>query len=95
MQAPKSRTPSVLARAAKAAGREGQLYLAAQGADPTSWEQIRTNPNWIGDSAYFPERYGDTGIPAIIKLIKGEDPGPLLTNHEFVDKSNIDQIYPQ
>lgn len=81
--------------AAKAANRADQIWVAAQGADPTSYDQIRNNPNWIGDSAYFPDRYGDTGIPAIIKLINGEDPGPLLTQHFFVDKNNIDQYYPQ
>ena len=80
--------------AAKAANRADQIWLAAQGADPTSYNEIRNNPNWIGDSAYFPDRYGQTGIPAIIALINGQDPGPLLTNHVFIDKTTIDDYYP-
>ena len=30
--------------------------------------EIRNNPQWIGDTAYFPERYGSIVIPAIIDL---------------------------
>jgi ribose transport system substrate-binding protein len=81
--------------AAKAANRLDDIWLISQGADPTSWENIRTNDHWVGDSAYFPERYGSIGIPAIIKLINGEDPGDLLVKHEPVNRDNIDQIYPQ
>lgn len=81
--------------AAKAANRLDDIWLISQGADPTSWENIRTNDHWVGDSAYFPERYGSIGIPAIIKLINGEDPGDLLVKHEAVNRDNIDQIYPQ
>lgn len=81
--------------AAKAANRMDDIWLVSQGGDPTSWENIRTNEHWVGDSAYFPEKYGEIGIPAIIKLINGEDPGDLLIKHEAVNKGNIDQIYPQ
>lgn len=82
--------------AAKAQGREGDIWMASSGADPTSWTGIRENPNWIGDSAYFPEGYGNIGIPAIIKLINGEDvPAELLTEHVFISKDNIDEYYPQ
>lgn len=81
--------------AAKAANRLDNIWLISQGADPTSWENIRTNDHWVGDSAYFPEKYGQIGIPAIIKLINGEQPGDLLVKHEAVNRDNIDQIYPQ
>lgn len=81
--------------AAKAANRLDNIWLISQGADPTSWENIRTNDHWVGDSAYFPEKYGQIGIPAILKLINGEQPGDLLVKHEAVNRDNIDRIYPQ
>ncbi len=81
--------------AAKAQNRQGQIYGAAQGADPSSFSNIRSNPNWIGDTAYFPEHYGEICIPAIIALIKGKtEPADLFTKHVFVKKDNISQYYP-
>jgi ribose transport system substrate-binding protein len=66
----------------------------AQGADPSSWEQIQNNPNWIGDTAYFPERYGTIAIPAIIGLMKGQTvPPELFTQHAFINKDNFAEFY--
>ena len=80
--------------AAKAQGREKDLYIAGQGADPTSHCEIVNNPHWIGDTAYFPERYGEIAIPTAIKAAKGETmPEKLLVPHEFVSKDNIDEYY--
>ena len=62
--------------AARTAGREGDIFLAGQGADPTSHCEILNNPNWIADAAYFPERYGEIAVPYLIRAAKGEtDPG--------------------
>lgn len=80
--------------AAKSAGREGDIYIAAQGADPSAWCEIQNNPNWIGDAAYFPERYGEILIPNMIRAINGETiPELLYIPHELVDAANIDQVY--
>ena len=80
--------------AARTAGREGDVYMAGQGADPTAWCDIKNNPNWVGDVAYFPERYGEIGIPYLIKAVKGEEiPEDLLVPHQVVNKDNIDDIY--
>jgi ribose transport system substrate-binding protein len=81
--------------AAKAQNRQDQIFGVAQGADPSSFTDIRTNPNWIGDTAYFPERYGTICIPAIIALIKKQAvPQDLFTKHVFITKDNISQYYP-
>jgi len=81
--------------AAKAQNRQGQIFGAAQGADPSSFTNIRSNPNWIGDTAYFPEKYGNIAIPAIIALSKGQTvPADLFTKHVFISKNNISQYYP-
>jgi ribose transport system substrate-binding protein len=80
--------------AAKAQGREKDLFIAGQGADPTAYCQIMTNPQWVGDAAYFPEKYGQIGIPAAIKAAKGETlPPKLLVPHVFINKDNIEEYY--
>jgi ribose transport system substrate-binding protein len=82
--------------AAKTAGRLGDIYLAGQGADPTSWCPIKTNKNWIADAAYFPERYGEIGIPYLIKAAKGQKvPADLLVPHVAVTSANIAKLYPK
>lgn len=80
--------------AATSVGRADQVFGVAQGADPSSWDQIQNNPNWIGDTAYFPERYGTIVVPAIIGLMKGQDvPKELFTQHAFIDASNFASYY--
>ncbi|MCZ4493614.1 MAG: Monosaccharide transporter substrate-binding protein family [Conexibacter sp.] len=80
--------------AAKTAGRSGDIYLSGQGADPSAQCAIKTNPNWIADAGYFPERYGEIGIPYLIKAAKGEQIAPkLLVDHQLVSSANIDQLY--
>jgi ribose transport system substrate-binding protein len=81
--------------AAKTAGRADQLFMSGQGADPSSWCQIKNNPNWVVDAAYFPEKYGQIGIPYLIDAVKGKAiPSLLLIKHEPVTAANITQYYP-
>jgi ribose transport system substrate-binding protein len=80
--------------AAKTAGRGGDVYVSGQGADPSSWCEIKQNPNWIADTGYFPERYGEIGIPYLIKAVKGERiQDELLVPHELVTAQNVDRLY--
>jgi len=81
--------------AARTAGREAELRLAGQGADPTSWKEIACNPQWLADTAYFPERYGEILIPAVVKLVNGETVEKnLFTQHDVVTKDNVRTLYP-
>jgi ribose transport system substrate-binding protein len=81
--------------AAGTSGRTADVWIGSHGADPTSHEDIRSNPQWIGDVAYFPERYGSIAVPAIIDAINGATlPENLLVTHEVITKENIDSIYP-
>jgi len=81
--------------AARTAGREAELRLAGQGADPTSWKEIACNPYWLADTAYFPERYGTILVPAVVDLLNGKTiQENLFTNHEAVTKDNIRTLYP-
>ena len=81
--------------AAKAAGREADVWVSGQGAEPKVRDMIRTNEHYIGDAAYFPERFGATIVPAILDLIAGKTGGtPLLVEPAWVDGTNIGTIYP-
>lgn len=80
--------------AARTAGREGQLVMTGMGADPSAHCEIATNDNWAGDSAFFPERYGEIGVPYLIDAIAGKKiPETLLVDHKFIDASNIADYY--
>jgi ribose transport system substrate-binding protein len=85
-------------KAAQSSGRLGDIYVAAQGADPTSWGYICGNKpfkNWVADTAYFPELYGSRVVPAMISLIEGQkQPKVIFTNHRVVTPQNIKSIYP-
>ena len=80
--------------AAKTAGRTNDLYVSGQGADPSAWCAIKSNPQWVGDTAYFPERYGEIGVPYLLDAIAGKTvPKNLLVPHKIVNGSSIDSIY--
>jgi ribose transport system substrate-binding protein len=80
--------------AARTANRVGDIFMAGQGADPTSHCEILKNPNWVADAAYFPERYGQIAIPYLIKAAKGETiPEKILVPHVAITKDNIGEFY--
>jgi ribose transport system substrate-binding protein len=80
--------------AAKAQGREKDLYLAGQGADPTAHCELATNEQWVADAAYFPERYGQIAVPAAIRAAKGEEVNPeLFVPHVAITGDNISEYY--
>jgi ribose transport system substrate-binding protein len=80
--------------AARTAGRVKDLFVGAEGGDPTAWCGIRKNPQWVADATYFPERYGQIGVPNLIRLVKGQKvPKLLLVRHRLVNASNIGQLY--
>jgi ribose transport system substrate-binding protein len=80
--------------AAKTAGRESDVFVSGQGADPSSWCEIAHNPQWIADTAYFPERYGEIGVPYLLEALEGKEiPTKLLVPHELVTSKNIEQVY--
>ena len=82
--------------AAKAAGRETDVWVSGQGGEERVRQQIRTNEHYIGDAAYFPERYGRTIVPALLDLVAGKTVGPLLLIEPvWLDASTIDAIYPE
>lgn len=80
--------------AAKSQGREKDLYLAGQGADPTAHCELATNDQWVADAAYFPEKYGKIAVPAAIRAAKGEDVAEtLFVPHIVINGENIGDYY--
>ena len=80
--------------AAKVAGRVNDLYVSGQGVDPSGWCLMKNNKQWVGDAAYFPERYGEIGVPYLIDLIKGKRvPKLLLVPHIPINHTNLLSFY--
>jgi ribose transport system substrate-binding protein len=84
-------------RAAEGLGRAGDIYTAGQGADPTSWPYLcrkQTFKNWVADTAYFPEKYGDRVVPILLSLMEGQpQPKVVYTPHRVITPANIKTIY--
>jgi ribose transport system substrate-binding protein len=82
--------------AAQAAGREGDVWVSGQGGEKPSRDLIRTNEHYLGDAAYFPERYGATIVPAILDLIAGKPvQAQLLVEPAWLDAATIGELYPE
>lgn len=85
-------------KAAQSAGRLGDLYVTGQGGDPTSWPYLCGKTpfkNWVGEVGYFPQRYGDYVVPALLKLIKGQKvPKTLYLKPHVITQANIKSYYP-
>jgi ribose transport system substrate-binding protein len=90
--------------AAATLGRSGDVWYSGQGTDEFAWKEIACNPQYIASTAYFPEKYGRTLVPAIIDILDGKQvtpdgangtvPANLFTAHQLVTRDNIRDIYP-
>lgn len=81
--------------AAASLGRKDSIFVASQGGDYSAHCEIRVNPQWVADVGYFPERYGEIAIPAMVALLKGESVNPdLHVQHAVFNSTNIDEFYP-
>ncbi len=83
-------------QAAVSTGRTADVWVVGQGAfDPAVRAQIRSNPQYLGDSAFFPERYGTSAVPALLDLIAGKAvPSALWIEPAWLDKTTIATYYP-
>jgi ribose transport system substrate-binding protein len=86
-------------KAAQSAGRLNDIYIGAQGGDPTSWPSLcgKTSfKHWIDDTGYFPEDYGKTVVPTLLSMIDGQsEPRNIYVAHRIITPANIRDIYPQ
>jgi len=80
--------------AARTAGREDQIAVSGMGVDKISHCEIASGGQWAGSAAFFPERYGEIGIPYLIEAVNGASiPGDLLVDHLYITKDNIGEYY--
>ena len=85
-------------KAAQSVGRLNDIYVSGQGGGSTSFPYICGNTsfkNWIMDTGYFPEDYGNGIVPIMIKMIEGK-PYPKNTGIKDnpLTKANIKAYYP-
>jgi ribose transport system substrate-binding protein len=81
--------------AADVVGRRAQMWVVGHGADPSVRASIANDPQWVGDVAYFPEKYGELVMPLAISLAKGDSvPEQSLITHIFINAANIKDFYP-
>lgn len=80
--------------AARTAGREDQIAVSGMGVDKISHCEIAAGGQWAGSAAFFPERYGEIGIPYLIDAVNGTAiPKELLVDHLYITKDNIADYY--
>jgi ribose transport system substrate-binding protein len=77
------------------AGREDELIVVGQGADPSGQEEmVKENSRYIGATGYFPETYGDILIPTIIDLLECQPVAPsVYQEHVLITADNLCDFY--
>ncbi|GAB4542882.1 MAG: sugar ABC transporter substrate-binding protein [Anaerolineae bacterium] len=83
--------------ALEAAGRKDQGIVIGQNADPSAREEmVKEGSIYLGSTAYFPEKYGDYLIPAIIDLLECRPlPPSIYVDHVLVTAENACELYPE
>jgi ribose transport system substrate-binding protein len=81
----------------EAANRADQLIAVSQGADPSGQdEMVKEGSRLLGSTAYFPEKYGEYLIPAIVDALECKPlPPAIYVDHQFVSKDNLCEVYPE
>ncbi len=81
--------------AAEAAGRKDQIMVVGQGADPSGQEEIiKEDSRYLGATGYFPEKYGDKLLPAMIDILECRPVAPAIyQDHVFITKENLCEFY--
>ncbi|MEO0564266.1 MAG: sugar ABC transporter substrate-binding protein [Chloroflexota bacterium] len=79
----------------EAAGRESEVKVVGQGADPDSQRlMLLEDSRMLGSTAYFPEAYGDQLIPMMLDLLECRDVPPVVTvDHVFISAANVCEYY--
>ncbi|MHB8629038.1 MAG: sugar ABC transporter substrate-binding protein [Aggregatilineales bacterium] len=84
------------AAAIEAVQRTGKAIIVGQGAVPSGQaEMVKPNSLYLGATGYFPEKYGDKIIPAMLDLLNCKPvPPAIYVDHVFITKDNLCQVYP-
>lgn len=75
--------------------RSNHIWTSGQLADPVIHQTIACDNHYVASVAQFPERFGDTVVPAMVNVIEGvEVPPRLLAELELVTASNVRDLFP-
>lgn len=83
-------------RAVEAAGRSEDVLILSQGgtAEVRAHLRRRRSALW-GAVAHFPERFGQTVVPMVFRILRGEAAPPTTyTEHVLLTCGNVDRYYP-
>lgn len=74
--------------------RSEHVVVAAIGADQRARCEIVANPDWIGDAALFPDRYGDVAVPALLDALQGRSvPMSMQVRTTFLISATLGDFY--
>lgn len=82
--------------AAAAKHRIDDVVGSGQGLDSSGVCAMRQFPDqWLGDTAYFPEKFGPVAVDTIVKLVNGEQvPDKIPADISWVTPETVGQLYP-
>lgn len=74
--------------------RAPRVTVAAIGADLRARCEMAADPQWVGDAALFPDRYGEVAVPALLDALAGRRvPGSLYIRTVFVTAATLSDFY--
>jgi len=80
--------------AASAQDRQNHVWFSGQLADPAIRQTIACDDHYIGSVAQFPERFGESLVPALVDAMEGRDVPPRLEAElELVTSANVRQLF--
>lgn len=75
--------------------RTNSVWYSGQLADPAIRQTIACDKHYIASVAQFPERFGDTVVPALVDAIDGvEVPPSLQAELQLVTAENVRELFP-
>jgi ABC-type sugar transport system substrate-binding protein len=81
--------------AARRAGREGDVWVSGQGADPSARASIACDRHYVASVAHLPERFGEVLVPTMLAAVEGRGvPERVDTPIELVTRDTIRDLYP-
>ena len=74
--------------------RAEHVTMAASGADQRARCPIIADPQWLGDAALFPDRYGEIAVPALFDSLRGQViPRNMFIAAEFLTADSLPDFY--
>jgi ribose transport system substrate-binding protein len=74
--------------------RAEHVTMAAIGGEQRARCQIIADPQWIGDAALFPDRYGEVAVPALLDSLRGQEiPRNMFIATEFLTADSLPDFY--